>query len=65
MKILIAGATGAIGKPLIKLLSQQKHAIFGITQSSSKSEGLKQSGAKPVIFDDPLFTKWLKTSFDD
>lgn len=51
MKILIAGATGAIGKPLIKLLSEQKHTTYGITQSASKAEFLKQAGAKPVILD--------------
>lgn len=49
LKILIAGATGAIGHPLIKLLSTQHHLVYGITQSTHKAEMLKQYGAKPIV----------------
>ena len=30
MKVLVAGATGAIGRPLIRLLKQSGHAVFGL-----------------------------------
>lgn len=49
MKILIAGATGAVGQPLIRLLSKQDHEVFGITQSPSKTDLLKKQGAQAVV----------------
>lgn len=51
MKILIAGATGAIGKPLIHLLSKDHHEIYGITQSKQRAATLKEKGTKPFILD--------------
>ena len=36
MKILIAGASGAMGQPLIDLLIQDGHEVYGITQSKER-----------------------------
>jgi hypothetical protein len=34
MKVLVAGATGAIGRPLIRCLKESGHAVFGLVRSS-------------------------------
>jgi len=49
MKVLIAGATGAIGQPLIDLLTQQGYDVYGITQSKDKAQAIKEKGAKPIL----------------
>ena len=49
MKILLAGATGAIGQPLIHLLISKKHDVYGITQSKERAALIAAKGATPVI----------------
>jgi nucleoside-diphosphate-sugar epimerase len=49
MKILIAGATGAIGKPLIDLVVEDGHEVYGITQSKERALIIAGKGAKPLI----------------
>lgn len=49
MKILLAGASGAIGQPLIDLLVQEGHEVYGITQSKERALIIAGKGAKPVI----------------
>lgn len=49
MKILIAGATGAIGQPLVDLLIQDGHTVYGMTQSKERALMIAGKGAKPVI----------------
>jgi nucleoside-diphosphate-sugar epimerase len=49
MKILIAGATGAIGQPLVDLLIQDGHTVYGVTQSEDRALIIAGKGAKPVI----------------
>jgi len=51
MKVFIAGATGAIGKPLVKLLIERGYQVFGMTRSQEKSEELKSLGAEPIVAD--------------
>ena len=51
MKVLVAGATGAIGRPLIKSLTLAGHTAFGMVRSESSSASLADSGAEPVIAD--------------
>lgn len=51
MKILVAGATGAIGKPLIDYLIQYGQDVYGITHSEARAQQLAGSGAKPVLLD--------------
>lgn len=48
-KILIVGATGAIGRSLLNLLADSGHDIYGITQSQEKAHLLVEQGAKPII----------------
>ena len=51
MKVFVAGATGAIGRPLIKSLTLAGHTTFGMVRSQSSSAPLSDSGAEPVIAD--------------
>jgi nucleoside-diphosphate-sugar epimerase len=50
-RIFLAGAAGAIGRPLTRLLVQAGHHVTGTTRSAGKAEALRQFGAKPVIVD--------------
>ena len=49
MKILVAGATGAIGQPLVDLLIQDGHEVYGVTQSKERALMIAGKGAKPLI----------------
>lgn len=51
MKVLLAGATGAIGTPLIGKLLTAGHAVFGMTQSSERAADLNAKGAEAVVAD--------------
>jgi len=51
LKVFIAGATGAIGKPLVKKLLAAGHEVFGMTRSNEKAESLIKQGAKPILAD--------------
>jgi uncharacterized protein YbjT (DUF2867 family) len=33
MKVLIAGATGAVGRPLVRMLAEGGHEVFALTRS--------------------------------
>jgi nucleoside-diphosphate-sugar epimerase len=48
MKVLVAGATGAIGRPLIRLLKESGHAVFGLARSSDSERALVEMGAEAV-----------------
>jgi nucleoside-diphosphate-sugar epimerase len=51
MKVFVAGATGAVGRPLIKQLIERGHEVTGMTRSESKTELLHELGAEPVVAD--------------
>ena len=51
MKVLIAGGTGAIGRPLIAELLDQGHSIVALTRSPEKAQALVQQGIEPAIAD--------------
>ncbi len=51
MKVLVAGATGAIGRPLIDYLKQNGHAVFGLVRSSDSESALSKMGAEAVTGD--------------
>ena len=51
MKILLAGATGAIGRPLIRRLREDRHTVFGLARSPSSRSALVKLGAEPVTAD--------------
>src|SRR5215472_15715127 len=48
MRILIVGASGAIGRPLVRRLRAKQHEVFALTRSSDSVPPLKQIGAEAV-----------------
>lgn len=50
-KILIAGATGAVGKPLCRLLVADGWQVAGITRKSARASELRALGVEPLIMD--------------
>jgi 2-alkyl-3-oxoalkanoate reductase len=51
MRVLIAGATGAIGRPLIRYLKQDGHNVFALARSPKSSHVVTQLDAEPVSAD--------------
>ncbi|MGH6837800.1 MAG: NAD-dependent epimerase/dehydratase family protein [Methylocella sp.] len=51
MKILLAGATGAVGRRLIPLLTAAGHEVAGLTRSPAKAGLLRRIGAAPIVED--------------
>lgn len=51
MKVFVAGATGALGRPLVPMLVANGHDVVGMTRSESKREQLRTLGARPVVVD--------------
>ncbi|MGO9061145.1 MAG: NAD-dependent epimerase/dehydratase family protein [Candidatus Binataceae bacterium] len=51
MRILLAGATGAIGRPLIRCLRDNRHTVFGLVRSPDSEGALVEMGAEAVIAD--------------
>ena len=51
MRILIAGASGAIGRQLVRRLKANQHEVLALTQSPNSAPALKEIGAEPVIAD--------------
>jgi nucleoside-diphosphate-sugar epimerase len=51
MRILIAGASGAIGRALVRRLRANPHDVFALAQSRDSAAVLKEIGVEPVIAD--------------
>jgi nucleoside-diphosphate-sugar epimerase len=51
MRIFVAGATGVIGKPLMRLLVAAGHDVTGTTRSAAKAADIKAMGAKAAVVD--------------
>jgi nucleoside-diphosphate-sugar epimerase len=51
MRVLIAGATGAIGRPLIRCLNQDHHTVYALARSPKSSRVVTELGAEPVTAD--------------
>ena len=49
MKIFVAGASGAIGKPVISSLIAEEHEVTGLTQSTAGATRLREQGAQASI----------------
>ena len=49
MKIFLAGASGAIGRPLVRQLREHGHDVVGMTRSNA--DALRELGAEPVVAD--------------
>jgi nucleoside-diphosphate-sugar epimerase len=51
MRVFVAGASGAIGEPLIAELLKQGHSVVGMTTSEARAKQLESQGAEAVIVD--------------
>jgi nucleoside-diphosphate-sugar epimerase len=51
MRILVAGGTGAIGRPLVAQVLAKGHAPIVLTRSPDKAQALAEQGIEPAIAD--------------
>ena len=51
MRVLLAGASGAVGTPLTRQLVAAGHEVVGITRSQANAERLRTAGAQAVVAD--------------
>jgi 2-alkyl-3-oxoalkanoate reductase len=51
MRVFVAGASGAIGEPLIAELIKQGYFVVGMTTSEARAKNLERQGAEAVILD--------------
>jgi len=51
MKVLVAGATGALGRQLVPRLAAGGHDVVGMTRSSSKRDVVRELGGTAVVAD--------------
>lgn len=51
MKVFVAGATGAIGRPLVSRLLCAGHEVVGTTRSTERASALRGAGAEAVVLD--------------
>ncbi|MGA3130911.1 MAG: NAD(P)-dependent oxidoreductase [Terracidiphilus sp.] len=51
MRVFVAGASGAIGEPLIAELLKQGHSVVGMTTSEARAKSLESQGAEAAIVD--------------
>ena len=49
MRVLVAGATGVLGRPLVPLLLERGHVVAGLTRS--QGELVRELGAEPIVCD--------------
>ena len=51
MRILVAGATGALGRQITPRLVAAKHDVAGMTRTPAKRDAVRQMGATPLLAD--------------
>jgi nucleoside-diphosphate-sugar epimerase len=51
MRVFVAGATGAIGRPLVRELIARGHAVVGLTRTEEAAAALRAAGAEAAVAD--------------
>jgi 2-alkyl-3-oxoalkanoate reductase len=51
MKVLLIGATGAIGTPLVSQLVARGHEVVGTSRTPARAERVRELGAEPAVLD--------------
>jgi nucleoside-diphosphate-sugar epimerase len=62
VRVLVAGASGAIGGPLVAQLARKGHEVFGTTRDPGRARRIEAAGGKAVVldvFDEPALVRVL------
>src|ERR1700757_253136 len=51
MRVLVVGASGAIGRRLIPQLAERGHQVTGTSRSAARAGQLRSLGAEPAVLD--------------
>jgi len=51
MKVFVAGATGAVGRPLVRRLVADGHEVTGLTRSEERADELRARGVQTAVAD--------------
>lgn len=51
MRVFVAGASGAIGRPLVRRLREASHDVTGMTRRPERAEEIRAAGADAVVAD--------------
>lgn len=51
MRVFVAGATGAIGRPLVPQLLDAGYEVTGMTRSPERADALRRAGCDPAVCD--------------
>ena len=51
MRVFVAGASGAIGRPLVPKLVAAGHEVTGMTRSEPRAEAIRAAGARAAVLD--------------
>ena len=51
MRVFVAGATGAIGRPLVRQLVEAGHEVTGMTRSTERGRAIEALGARVAVAD--------------
>lgn len=66
--VLVAGATGAVGMPLVRQLVDAGWRVFGTTRDSQRADALRRAGVEALVvdvFDLPALNAALATARPD
>ena len=50
-RVFLAGASGAVGRPLVRLLVAAGHSVVGTTRTEQGAAALRALGAEPAVVD--------------
>ncbi len=68
MNVFLAGATGAIGRPTVRILVRRGHRVFAMTRHAERASRVWEAGAIPVVvdvFDAPALELALRAAKPD
>ena len=51
MRIMVAGASGAVGRHLLPKLVQRGHSVAGLARSPAKTDRICKAGAEAIVVD--------------
>jgi nucleoside-diphosphate-sugar epimerase len=51
MNVLLAGADGALGRPITRLLLARGHTVLGLIRDASGAPALRSQGVEPIVAD--------------